>query len=66
MNLTKAKKGEKYIMQDGNEAVFLGRDNKLERPYIFRVGDYVITRMKNGRHCDKCNGSVYPEIVRKK
>jgi hypothetical protein len=66
MNLSKAKKGEKYITQDSREAVFIGRDKRLERPFIFIVDDQIWTRNKDGKHCETCNGSVYPAIVRKK
>lgn len=66
MNLSKAKKGQKFITQDGREAVFLCRSKKLERPFVFRVGDQIWTRNKNGRHCEKCDGRVYAAIVKKK
>jgi hypothetical protein len=66
MNLSRARKGQKYVMQDGETAVYIGRDSKLQRPYIFRVSNYIVTRMKDGKHCSCCNGSVYQRIVRKK
>ena len=66
INLSHAKKGQKYMTQDGREAVYIGRDSKLERPYIFRVDDYVVTRLKNGIHCKTCSGSVYPAIIGRK
>lgn len=43
-------------------AYFISYEPKLERPLVFRVGDAIWTRQKNGRHCDKCDGLVYPEI----
>ncbi|MBE2191348.1 MAG: hypothetical protein IAE63_04135 [Alphaproteobacteria bacterium] len=65
INLSRAVKGQHFITQDGREAIFIARDDGLERPYIFRVGNRIWTRLKNGRHCETCNGQVYPAIVAK-
>lgn len=56
------RKGTRYKTQDGRFAVFIARDDKLERPLIFRVGSAIWTRQLNGKHCDKCDGAVYPAI----
>lgn len=66
ISLAHAKKGNIYLTQDGREAVYIGHDKKLQRPYMFRVGDAIWTRRKDGKHCDTCNGSVYPFIVGRK
>lgn len=66
LDLSKARRFESYETADGRDAVFLAYDAKLKRPAVFRVGDQVWTRMKDGRHCEKCDGHVYPSIVRKK
>lgn len=66
VDLAKAHYGDIYITQDGRDAHFIARDDLLERPYMFRVGNAVWTRQRDGRHCETCNGHVYPAIIRRK
>jgi len=66
IDLATARPGDIFRTQDGQEAVFIAYDAKLKRPFIFRVNDTIWTRNQDGRHCNKCNGLVYPAIIGKK
>ena len=63
LNLSRARKGQIFLTQNGKKAVYLGKDSKLKRPYMFRVGEELWSRQKDGRHCSTCCGTVYPAIV---
>lgn len=65
MDLRTARKGQAFIAQNGRIAIYLGRDENLKRPHFFRVGDQLWSRQQDGRHCEKCDGTVYPAIVKR-
>lgn len=55
--------GSVWKSQNGKDAIFIARDDELERPLVFRVGNQIWTRQLDGKHCSKCDGSVYPAIL---
>jgi hypothetical protein len=64
LDLQAKKHGSRFRTQDGRIATLIAFDRKLKRPYIFRVGDEVWSRRRDGTHCATCDGAVYPAIVR--
>jgi hypothetical protein len=59
------KRGQRFKTQDGRIAFFITREDRLTMPLIFRVGDEIWTRQANGKHCDSCDGIVFPAIILK-
>ena len=55
--------GSVFKTQNGTDAVFIARDDELERPLVFRVGDQIWTRRLDGKHCSTCDGRVFPAIL---
>lgn len=59
-----AKAGKKLVTQDGRPAKFVAYVPRAKENHRFLVlvGDVVWRRQVNGRHCNKCTGSVFPAI----
>lgn len=63
-----AKAGLPLKTQDGRKAKFIYHCSKAKKEHrlIVMVGGEVWRRQVNGKHCDTCNGSVYPSIMKDK
>ncbi len=63
VSISRLRKGDKFKMQDGSIAHYIGKDKRLKNPLIFEVGGHIITRQLNGKHCETCGGAVFPAVL---